>query len=283
MPERLPRRRPLVLMHHGFTDRPRADDPEGLFVTLSALEAQLDQLLNRGWRALDLDGYLSALSSASRARRAFLLTMDDGFASVTGVAEPLRRRGVPAVLFVPTELVGRTAAWLPHPADEPLLDGGELRQLSASGIEIGVHGLDHRPMTGLDDAELRRQCLEARTCLADLVGRPPRAFAYPYGVFDRNAQRAVEAAGYQIAFSVHDDAGRFAISRVDVNAFDTLLSFRLKTLPPYRRMWRLAGHLGPLRRAVNRAVNQRSSSHPSGACSDAYPERPQRPGKRKAW
>ena len=37
---------------------------------------------------------------------------------------------------------------------------------------------------------------------------------------------------------VFDDHGRFAVSRVDVNATDTLTSFRIKVqLPHYRRWW----------------------------------------------
>jgi peptidoglycan/xylan/chitin deacetylase (PgdA/CDA1 family) len=109
-------------------------------------------------------------------------------------------------------------------------------------------------MAGMDDAELRRQCVDVREHLADVTGQQPRSFAYPFGHFDARARMAVQAAGYELAFSVHDDAGRYAISRVDINASDDALHFRVKLLPAYRPLWRAAGRVSPVRSAVRRAL-----------------------------
>jgi peptidoglycan/xylan/chitin deacetylase (PgdA/CDA1 family) len=103
---------------------------------------------------------------------------------------------------------------------------------------------------------LIRQTQEARKRVAEVTGSLPRAFAYPYGDFDEPAQRAVEAAGFQVAFSVFRDAGRYAISRVDINARDDVRSFRLKLLPGYRRLWRAAGSIPYLRNRVGRLVHR---------------------------
>jgi hypothetical protein len=65
----------------------------------------------------------------------------------------------------------------------------------------------------------------------------------------------VQAAGFQVGFSVFRDAGRHAISRVDVNARDDIRSFRLKLLPGYRLLWRLSGSVPNLRGAVGRLVH----------------------------
>ncbi len=254
----LPRRRPVVLMHHGFTLEPRQDDPEKLFVTQGSLAWQLQHLRSGGWTPLDLNAYLTLRSNRRKAGKTFLFTVDDGYVSVATVALPLLKRfAVPLVLFVPAGLVGRRATWLEAPADEPILSADVLRELAADGVEIGGHGLDHRSMAGLDDAELRRQCVDVREQLADATGRLPRSFAYPFGHFDRRAQMAVEAAGYEVAFSVHDDAGPFAISRVDVNGSDDSQHFRFKLLPAYRPVWRAAGRVRPLRSTVRRALGYR--------------------------
>lgn len=244
------RRRPVSLMYHGFSAGPRADDPYDLFVSADTLDAQLGWLAAQGWRALDLDGYLAAWERG-RAGRDYLVTIDDGFTSVANVGAPvLARHRVPSVLFVPPALVGATTHYLDETPDEAILDADALRDLPRQGIEVGVHGLDHTTMLGLSDAELEKQTRGAREALADLIGTLPRSFAYPFGDFDDRAVRAVAQAGYDVGFSVYADAGRHAISRVDVKPKDTLAALRVKLVPGYRVIWRAAGTVKPLRRAL---------------------------------
>lgn len=251
-------RTPVVLMYHGFCERRRGDDPENLFVEVERFEQQLRWLLDQGWAALDLDGYLAALADPSkRPHRSFLVTIDDGFTSVLHLAVPvLERLGIAALLYVPSDLVGGTARWLPRPADEPLLDPEELRHLHALPfLELGVHGADHRDLRRAGAAVLDHQVRRAHDVLADLVGEPLRSFAYPFGAHDAAARDAVAASGYDIAFSVFDDAGVHAMSRVDVNATDTLASFRLKVrLPGYRIWWTALDRAPLVRRSVRAAL-----------------------------
>jgi peptidoglycan/xylan/chitin deacetylase (PgdA/CDA1 family) len=233
-------------MYHGFTPGPpRSDDPHHLFVPVADLVAQLALLRRHGWCPLDVDAYLA---SGRSTRRSFLLTVDDGLVSVAELALPvLRDAAVPMVLFVPSHLVGGTATWLPEPAGEPLLDAAALRALVDEGVEIGVHGADHTALVGLDDEALHHQVVASRDALADLVGMRPRTFAYPFGAFDERSRAAVQRAGYAVAFSVFTDAGRHAVSRVDVNATDTARSLTVKLLPGYRVAHRALDHAPWLR------------------------------------
>jgi peptidoglycan/xylan/chitin deacetylase (PgdA/CDA1 family) len=261
----IPHRRPVALMYHGFATARRVDDRENLLVPEDALRAQLDLLRSRRFAALDLDGFLDALKGRVRPGRSFLFTADDGFRSFGEIAAPLlAAAGVPSVLFVLPALLGGTSSWVPEIADEPLLAPGELRDLVGMGVEVGVHGLDHTSLVGLSDGELTRQTREAREQVADLTGTRSRAFAFPYGAFDRRACLAVASAGFEVAFSVFDDAGRYAISRVDVNASDNLRSFRLKLVPGYRRWWRASNRVAPVRRATGRLLRGPSTPDPSG-------------------
>lgn len=249
-------RHPVVLMYHGFTTARRAEDRDNLLVEEGAFKTQLRLLQARRFDALDLDGYLRVLDGATPTRRSFLFTADDGFRSFGEIAAPLlAAANIPAVLFVLPALLGGRSGWLPQMPDEPLVDADELRDLVKMGVEIGAHGLDHTSLVGLSDAELLSHTAGAREQLADLTGTPPRAFAYPFGAFDRRARLAVEKAGFQVAFSVFDDVGRYAISRVDVNTTDTPQSFRFKLVPGYRRWWRAAGRLSPARSAVRKLLH----------------------------
>lgn len=254
-----PRRSPLVLLYHGFTRTPRDDDPENLFVELSAFEEQLDHLLSRGWEPLDLDGYLAARAGTRRAARSFLVTIDDALESVASLAAPaLSARGVPAVLYVPAGLIGATASWLPFPKDEPLLGVEDLRDLTSQhDIELGGHGWKHTSMAGLSPRALRRETLHVRERLCEVIGYHPRSFAYPFGTYDKAAAAAVADAGYQVGFSVHRDGGPMAVSRVDVNATDTLGTLRVKTVPGYNRLWRALELARPVRRVIRRTAARR--------------------------
>ncbi|GAB2451811.1 hypothetical protein GCM10027062_35790 [Nocardioides hungaricus] len=253
-------REPIVLMYHGFTERRRDDDPENLFVEVERLEQQLSWLLDQGWRALDLDGYLAWLAAGRRpGPRAFLVTIDDGFTSVLDLAVPvLERLGVPALLYVPADLVGGTARWLPRPADQALLDADALRHLHDRPlVELGAHGADHTDLRRRTPLELEHQVRRAHDTLAELTGARVRSFAYPFGGHDHAARSAVAAVGFEVGFSVFDDVGRHAISRIDVNATDSLGSFRLKVrLPHYRRWWTVLERAPVVRRHV-RALTTR--------------------------
>jgi peptidoglycan/xylan/chitin deacetylase (PgdA/CDA1 family) len=247
-------------MYHAFARSPRLDDPYKLFVTEESLRDQIAYLRDHRWVSLDLDQYLSALDGRRWRERAVLFTVDDGYVSFAEIAAPmLAAAAIPSVLFVSPAAVGSRSSWMEELPDEPILDAVRLRELQNVGVEVGAHGWDHGSMVGMSERELLRHTKEARERLADLTGVLPRAFAYPYGAFDERARRAVEAAGFQVGFSVFRDAGRHAISRVDVNARDDARSFRLKLLPGYRRLWRLAGSVPNLRGEVGRLVHRGSA------------------------
>ena len=86
--------------------------------------------------------------------------------------------------------------------------------------------------------------------------------AYPFGLHDEAAREAVRRSGARVAFSVFDDAGTFAVSRVDVNAADTLRTFRIKLMPRYRRIWRLLQCAPWMRRAVRRVATSSARRRP---------------------
>lgn len=245
-------RDPVVFMYHGFCERRRNDDPENLFVELAALKGQMRFLLDGGWQPLTLQQWLDVRARRSpRPPKSFLVTIDDALVSVADLALPvLARLEVPCVLFAPVGLAGRTAEWLPEPADAPILDSERLAALDRDLVEVGLHGWDHSSMSGCGPEQLGLQVDRGRRELQDWLGRPPRAFAYPFGDHDAQARSAVAAAGFDVAFSVFEDVGQMAVSRVDVNATDTLRSFRVKTLPSYRRLWRLSHRVRFLRRAA---------------------------------
>jgi peptidoglycan/xylan/chitin deacetylase (PgdA/CDA1 family) len=209
-------------------------------------ERQMRWLARHEWRALDLDAYLATRFGSRSGGRSVLLTFDDGFQSTAELAFPLMRRlKFPGLLFIPAGMVGKTAQWWDERPDAPLVDSDQLRALADAGIEVGVHGMEHVFMPGLLDAELHRNTREARDVLADLLGKPPRAFAYPQGRFDARVAAAVERAGFTAAFSVTMEGDRFGLPRVEVVPADDVSRFRLKLSPAYSTLRRLRGRVRP--------------------------------------
>lgn len=101
--------RAIVLTYHRVAPR-RPDDPllPGMIsATPEAFERHLDLLASRA-PIVSIDDLLSALDQGRLRRHVVLLTFDDAYRDVADHAWPiLRRRGLPAVLFVPTGFIGR--------------------------------------------------------------------------------------------------------------------------------------------------------------------------------
>ena len=250
----MPLRAPRVLMYHYFGEAPDAD-PERLFVDEAAFAAQLEHLCRRGWRALSLDEYLAALDGAPVPRRSYLITIDDGHESVGRIAAPLlAEAGIPSVLFVCPGLLGDRARWTRSYPDERLSPAEELAVLPSLGMELGVHSWDHRRMLGMDGATLDTQVRRSREALEEATGVTARAFAYPYGTHDLAARTAVAEAGYEVAFAVAREHGRFAVDRVFVQSTDSLFAFRCKLSEGYRFASRAGGRAWRLRHRVRATV-----------------------------
>ena len=84
-------------------------------------------------------------------------------------------------------------------------------------MEVGSHGATHVKLAGLDDDQLRTEVSESRERLSELLGYSIRGFAYPYGIMDAHARRAVRDAGYDYACAVETtmaDLGIMALPRI---------------------------------------------------------------------
>jgi peptidoglycan/xylan/chitin deacetylase (PgdA/CDA1 family) len=257
-------------------------DPHNLFVRPDAFAAQLNLLADRGYIPLTLDEYLDGLDHKRWPARSYLVTFDDGYVSTLRVAAPLlAARDIPAILFVPGGRIGMTSDWMPAMPREPLLDADGLRAVTAFGIEVGVHGFDHRDMVALDASTLHEHTVVAKDLLADALGVTPRAFAYPRGRHDAAAVDAVRSAGYSVGFATVGRGGRFAEPRTAIDSTDTLRTFRLKTVAWWPWAMR-AGRASPaMRRAVHALLGYEPrptvASSPDGAVTAAIDDAPPSP------
>ena len=181
--------------------------------------AQLDWLRKAGYTGLTVSDFARRARIGDHAlpNRPVVLTFDDGFADFAEQAAPiLRRFEFPATLYVVCGLVGGTSTWLEgNDTHLPMLDWDALRRLQADGIEIGAHGMSHRALDSLADADLRMEFSQPMQLLTEQLGAPPLSFCYPFGFRNARVRQQVREAGYESACAV-----RYGTSSIDDDLFD---------------------------------------------------------------
>ncbi|MDZ4779153.1 MAG: polysaccharide deacetylase family protein [Planctomycetia bacterium] len=139
------------------------------------------------------------ITSGVNHRPAVAITFDDGYAENMDFALPLLvREKVPCTYFVASSFVLEQR---PFPHDEtlgaPLAPNTpeQLKQIADWGIEIGAHTRTHADLGSIqEEGLLYNELVGSAEDLADLLGRPIRYFAFPYGQWGNLNPRAFQLA-----------------------------------------------------------------------------------------
>lgn len=217
--------RPPVLCYH------RIGGPLELGVTRvarSTFERQMKALAQAGWATLSLgefDRRLRSSGSPARAQRSFLLSFDDGYASLAEHAYPvLADVGFTAVTFLVTDFVGRDNTWDVRYTWRRLrhLGWDAIAHWQARGFEFASHSASHARLTWLSDGEVTAELERSRETLVGRLGPSAgQAVAYPFGARDARVEQSARTAGYQLGFGgVRGNGSLLNLSRVPVYLWD---------------------------------------------------------------
>lgn len=164
---------------------------------------------------------------AAKATQGLAITFDDGYRDgLTEAAPVLVELNLPFTVFVTTAFV--------RSGNRIYLSPQELRELAqCHGATIGSHGATHAKLSECSDEALRKELVDSRHYLEDLLQRPVTTLSYPHGAVDRRVRDAVERAGYSLAASSrfgtnHDDRDPLILKRTDIWSDDGLSEFRSK-------------------------------------------------------
>ena len=155
---------------------------------------------------IDLETFLRGLEQPEiLPDRAVLITFDDGCKSISGAALTcLRRFEFPAVVFVPTDYIGKTNAFdAGIEPEEAICDWDDLKKLEAASVSIQSHSASHRKFSTLDSAELEQELLGSKATLEASLPNSVTTIAFPFG--DNGSDRVeketlLKKAGYRAAF-----------------------------------------------------------------------------------
>jgi peptidoglycan/xylan/chitin deacetylase (PgdA/CDA1 family) len=168
---------------------------------------------------------------------------------------PAQRRAVQSIIgalkYLPPAERERRASCIAEqvgaqlPADLMLSETG-VKQLIATGIDVGSHTLSHPILAEVNEAEAQREISASKSTLESISGTPVALFAYPNGKPGKDYQRShvemVRRAGFQSAFS-----SAWGVCRVSSDRF------QLPRMRPWERSApRFAGRLLYTRRAATR-------------------------------
>ncbi|MFZ0832470.1 MAG: polysaccharide deacetylase family protein [Mycobacterium sp.] len=132
--------------------------------------------------------------SGESTKRVFVTTSwDDGHVCDRELAKLLEQHGLPGTFYIAQGNVE-----LPH--HERLCDR-EIADL-ACRFEIGGHTLTHRRLTSLPDDVARREIVDGKDVLEQVIGAPLHSFCYPGGQYRPRHTAMVRDAGFATARTV---------------------------------------------------------------------------------
>ena len=207
-------------MYHAAT--PVAGRLRHLGLTEGLLLRQLSAISAAGF---SLVGLTEAIEAWGRGEKVVAVTFDDAYTDFLSVAVPtLAAVGAKATVYVPTQHVGSSAAWLGERQHElpPVMAYQDLRTCLASGlVEIGSHGHRHVPLDTLNATDLSDELQRSKRLLESNLGILVRSLCYPHGYHSQAVRDAASATGYDNACEVgrhlRTVSHRFAISRLAVS------------------------------------------------------------------
>jgi len=199
-------KRLAILGYHKIGPPPRGGWNTWFFIPEEMFLRQLMELQADGWQVIDLATFLRGLSLPGLLpERSALITFDDGYRSMLTTALPLLQElGLPSVLFVPTDYVGKSNSFDSGlEPDEMLCDWDELRELHQAGVAIQSHAASHRRFSKVDLVQQRTELLRSKAAIEAEVGAQVSTIAFPYGDDGADPQLLrpeLQEAGYEAGF-----------------------------------------------------------------------------------
>lgn len=105
-----------------------------------------------------------------------IISVDDGYTADLTLAEELFNRQLRATFFVPAKNSEGLSVIEPY----------EIKAMHEMGHEIASHTYNHVYLTGIPIQDAKKEIMEGRDYLENILGEPVRGFCFPGGKYNAN-------------------------------------------------------------------------------------------------
>jgi peptidoglycan/xylan/chitin deacetylase (PgdA/CDA1 family) len=171
-------------------------------LTLDTFRQQMQWIKDSGFQGLSVSEAVRHPSVPS-----VCITFDDGCETDLVAAAPvLREFGFHATFYI-------TSGFLGTPG---YLNADQMRELDSLGFEIGCHSMTHPYLSDLPEPELKREILDAKLQIEQILGHPIEHFSCPGGRYDHRVLEMARRAGFRTVANSHFHANSAATSRYEL-------------------------------------------------------------------
>ncbi|MES2890591.1 MAG: polysaccharide deacetylase family protein [Bacteroidota bacterium] len=184
---------PVLCYHHirNFSSS-QSESMKSYSVTPAAFASQIKALSDSGYQTILPDQlYDYLVHDKSLPAKPVMITFDDTDEEQFSIgSKELDKYGFKGVYFIMTIAINRPR----------YMSTEQIKLLSDSGNEIAAHTWDHHMVTKYVGAQWDTQMIRPRVKLEGITGKPVRYFAYPFGLWNREAIPEIKARNYDLAF-----------------------------------------------------------------------------------
>jgi len=260
---------PVLLYHHVGVDYAKALGQ--LSISKRDFERHIYWLANSGYVGIRLSQYLAWRNEGTPLpRKPVVITFDDGYSDTATNAFPiLERYGFSAASMIVTGEIGGVNRWDLELGMPPLriMDASAIRYWANHGIEFCAHSRTHRDLRSLEDEALDSELEDSRFDLEQVTGQPVRAFAYPYGLFNKRVQQHTGKV-FDLAFTTVPQLSNLAtdplcVGRIEPARTDRYFGFSFRVRWGWSPIPRITTKIVRVLRSMLEAIRFAGTSTPS--------------------
>ncbi len=208
-----------ILCYHQIRDWKESDSKQArdYIVPLDRFKEQIKLLADSGYHTVLPDQLLAYLTTGAQLpEKPVILTFDDtNLDQYTNALPELEKYGFKAVFFIMTVSLNRPR----------YMTAAQVKDLSDKGHIIGSHTWDHHNVKKYSGNDWITQIEKPKVASEKITGKPVTYFAYPFGLWNKEAIPELKARGitaaFQLATKRDDQEPLYTIRRIIASGYWT--------------------------------------------------------------